>query len=472
MHQPLRWVAAGLAALTLTSAPGPSAAGGDGAGPEERMLFRRAVEAAVWAMPLVGLRGFLTATRRDLGGDWNEVVYFSAPAESRHRLLTANNQTPYVVLPLTTREGPLVVEIPAATDKVKYFGSFVDVWQSPLTDVGPQGADRGRGGRYLFLPPGYGGTVPESGYLVFRPRSYAVYGALRPVAGPGASLEDVVAYSKSLKVYPLGQADAPPETRFLDAYPREWDTLPRYDLSFFETIAEVVREEPVLEQDLAMMGLLCAIGIEKEKPFAPDARLRRILETAAAEANRYLQWLFVNRAFRSYLPGTRWSVFDLPMDQARAGWPFVTDTKMLIDERANLYHFATFMPKKLGRSSFYLATLYDDRGLPLAGNATYRLRMPADVPARDFWSITVYSFGTHAFIEGAERVGVSSLDRSALRWNADGSVDLYFAPSPPAGHETNWIPTGERFWVALRLFGPQRPVFERTWGLGDVERVR
>ena len=183
---------------------------------QEQMIHRRAVGGAVWGMPLVGVRGFLVGTRNDLGGDWNDVVYHSKPQVSRHGFLTANNQTPYVIGNFNTKEGPLVVEVPGASDKAKYFGSFVDAWDYPFTDIGPAGADEGKGGKYLFLPPGYEGEVPE-GYLVFRPNTYAVYAALRPVAEKGATIEDQVAYARTLKVYPLSETGNPPPTNFLDA---------------------------------------------------------------------------------------------------------------------------------------------------------------------------------------------------------------------------------------------------------------
>jgi len=447
------------------------AAGSEKTDIEGQMLHRRAVEAAIWGMPLVGIRSFLTATRRDLGGDWNDIIYFSRPMVSRHGFLTANNQTPYVVASLSTRQGALVVEIPPATAKAKLFGSFVDIWERPITDVGPKGADRGKGGKYLFLPPGYEGKIPE-GYLVFRPCSYAVYVALRPVPGAGASLEEVVAYGKRVRVYPLSQVHYPPPTRYIDAYPHKWDTLPKYDLSFYQLIAEVINEEPVQPRDLAMMGLLASLGIEKGKPFTPDERTRKILTAAVQEAHEYLQWMFEKHSFRKYFPDRQWSVFNLPREQARTGWPFMTTNRMLVDLRANVYHFVTFMPKKPGAAAAVAVTLYDAAGQPLDGQTTYRLRVPEKMPARDFWSVIAYSFATHGFIKGAQRVGISSLILDQVDRNTDGSVDIYFSPQPPPGHERNWIQTGERFWVGLRLYGPKKlALLTKCWSIGDLEVV-
>lgn len=439
--------------------------------PHEKMIHRRAVEVAVWGMPIEGTRGLLLASRKDLGADWNDIVYFSKPMESRHGLLTANNQVPYLTTSLNTTDGPMVVDVPGASDKAKFFGSFVDAWDYPFTDVGPAGADEGKGGKFLFLPPGYKGDVPE-GYLVFRPYTHAVHMILRPVALPGATMEDQVAYAKTLNVYRLSDAANPPQAKRFDAYPKKWDTLPKYDITFFQDMAATINEEPVLERDLAMMGILSYIGIEKGKSFNPDARTKEILELAIKDAYDYMQDLFVKKAFRNFIPGTQWSTFNLSMEQAKAGWPFVTKDRMLIDERANLYHYATFMPQKLGGGSFYLTTLSDSEGNLLDGESTYKMNVPADTPAGDFWSAIAYSFATHGFIEGSERVGISSIDKDSLKVNDDGSVDLYFAPNAPKGQESNWVPTREKFWICLRLYGPEKALHDGSWKLPDIVKIK
>ena len=437
---------------------------------QEQMIHRRAVEAAVWGMPIEGTRGLLLAARKDLGADWNDVVYFSKPMESRHGFLTANNVVPYLCAAMNTTDGPIVVEVPSASDKAKFFGSMVDAWDYPFVDVGPAGGDKGKGGKFLLLPPGYEGEIPE-GYLVYRPYTHAVHMILRPVALPGATMEDQVAYAKTLKVYHLSEAANPPETKYFDAYPKKWNTLPQYDISFFYDMAATINEEPVLERDLAMLGILSYIGIEKGKAFNPDVRTKEILELAIKDAYDYMQDLFVNKAFKNFIEGTQWSTFNLSAEQAKLGWPFVTKDRMLIDERTNLYHYATFMPKVLGGGSFYLTTLYDSEGNLFDDESTYKMNVPADTPAGDFWSAIAYSFATHGFIEGSERVGISSVDKESLKVNDDGSVDLYFAPSAPEGQEANWIPTREKFWVCLRLYGPEKELFDKSWSLPDIVKI-
>src|SRR5208283_390114 len=213
---------------------------------EYEMKVERAAQAAVWAIPAVAIWDVAVATRRDLGGDVGDVIYFSKPMVSRHGFLTANDVTPYVLDSLTTKNGPVVVEVPAEGERAAYFGSFLDAWQVPVVDVGLSGEDKGKGGKYLFLPPGYTGAVPE-GYLGYRPQTYAVEVSFRPVAKDGGTMEEVVEYGKSLKVYKLSEAANPPQTRFIDAYPKKWNTLPRYDINYFKEINTIVQKEPVLE---------------------------------------------------------------------------------------------------------------------------------------------------------------------------------------------------------------------------------
>ena len=440
---------------------------------EDKITQQRATQAAIWGMPAVSMRGIIKSTQRDLGGDWNDVVYFSTPMTSRHGFLTPNNQVPYVVASLTTKDGPLVVDVPPASEKTKYFGSIIDAWQLPIADVGPSGDDKGQGAKYLFLPPGYEGDVPE-GYLVYRPKTLGLYLAFRPVSEKSGTLEEAVEYAKNLKVYPLSKADDPPATRFIDAYPKKWDTLPKYDISFFEDLAAAINDEPVQQRDLAMMGLVESLGIKKGEPFKPDEKTTKILNTAIQDAYSYMQSLFVSpgKQLVPYWNGSKWMSMNLSKEQAAAGFPFLEEDRMLVDDRGGFYFWATALPKKLGGGSFYLMGLQDSDGNLLDGKSLYRLRVPADTPAGDFWSAIVYSMETKGFFEDVDRVGLSSLDKEKLKANDDGSIDVYFGPEAPEGLESNWIPTGQDFFLIFRLYGPQEPLFDKSWQLPDVEKVK
>jgi len=470
-----RWkrAAIALSAVAVSSAAAQHASGA--MAPIERTVaVQRACQAAIWAMPAVGLYDIELSTVRDLGGEPGDIVYFSRPMASRHGFLTANDVTPYVVGSLSTADGPLVVEVPPAGEKASYFGTFVDAWQTPIEDVGPPGADKGQGARYLFLPPGYTGNVP-AGYLVYRPRTYSVNFAFRPVARDGGTNADQAAYAQTLKVYRLAEAPNPPPTRFIDAFPKVWNTLPVYDVTFFQDLNAVIQREPVLERDKAMMAMLATLGIEQGKPFAPDGEVTAALEEGLKCAYDAMQNYFVTPglAMQRYFDDSDWQVWKFAKGQPEAGFPYETQDRLLIDERAGgSYFWITYLPKSLGGGTFYLTGLRDADGNPLNGQDTYRLRVPADTPAKDFWSVIVYSMRTKGFVEGVDRVGLSSLQIGEMKKNSDGSVDVYFAPEAPEGLETNWIPTGEAFFLLFRLYGPDRSLFDRTWSLGDVERMR
>ena len=428
---------------------------------------------AIWAIPAVGVADILVSTRRDLGGDVGDIIYFSKPMDSRHGS-TANNVTPYTIASLTLKDGPIVVEVPAATDKVGYFGTILDAWQLPVADVGPTGDDQGKGGKYLLLPSHYKGEVP-SGYLVYRLNTTSVTLAFRPVAKEGVSDEDVAAYSQTLKSYRLADAANPPKNRYVDAFPKKWNTLPTYDFTYFTDLDEVIQKEPVQERDKAMMGLLASLGMEKGKPFNPDAETKQALLEGLQRAWAKMQAYLVTpgKATLLFWNNRRWgTLVNLPDGQAKLGFPFVTEDRILIDERAGYYFYATALPKTLGGGSFYLTGWRDQNDKLFDGTSTYRLRVPKDTPAKDFWSIIVYSMKTKGFVEGAPRVGISSKDLGKMKVNADGSADVYFAPKAPAGLESNWIPTGEDFFLIFRLYGPGKPLFDRSWTLDDVEKVK
>jgi hypothetical protein len=447
-------------------------AGDPSASIENQIKVQRACEAAIWGMPAVGIYDIELSIQRDLGGKLGDVVYFTKPMTSRHGFLTANDVTPYVTSAQSTKDGPLVIEVPPAAEKASYFGTFVDSWDTPIADVGPPGDDKGKGGRYLFLPPGFKGEVPD-GYFVYRPLTYGVHFAFRPVTKNGGSLEDAVAYAQTLKVYNLSEVENPPKTTFIDAYPKRWNTLPVYDMTFYHDLNSVIQKEPILERDKAMMALLASIGIEKGEEFKPDAETEKALLEGLERAYNWMQSYFINESMEPYWNDRQWQVWKFAEGQPEAGFPYVDENRVLIDERAGgAYFWITYLPKVLGGGSFYLTGLRDSDGELMKGTRTYKLRVPKDTPAKDFWSVIVYSMQSKGFIEDAETVGLSSKVIDQIKKNEDDSADVYFAPKAPKGFEKNWIPTGEDFFLIFRLYGPDKQLFEKTWKLGDVEKVK
>ena len=446
-----------------------------------QLAYQRAVEAVVWSMPAISIREFWETAFKDYGATWNDIILWSKPATPRHELLTANNQVPYLLTTIDLRQGPVVVEIPAAGEKALLFGSFVDNWQAPIVDVGPSGTDEGRGGKYLFLPPGYTDPIPE-GYLPVKSEGYVVAGGLRPVPANGGTAEEAHAYAMQMKVYPLADAAAPKPTRFIDGYAKPYHSLPDYSASWFRELAAMINEEPVRERDKVMMGMLASIGIERGKKFEPDANLQKVLDAAIVDARAIMQKFFVTpgEALAPWWPGSQWSAFSPKTMGLANEFTYETPDGLWLDARAGgLFYWATFVPKKLGGGTFYLMGLRDAAGQLFDGQSTYRLRVPAVVPAKDFWSAIVYDMETKAFVcagpcdTADNRVGLSSFDRPSMKQNGDGSVDLYFGPKAPIGLENNWVPTaGRSFFLIYRLYGPEKAFFEKTWRLPEVEKVQ
>ena len=439
-----------------------------------KIMVQRATQAAIWGMPAAGMIDFEKATKRDLGGDVNDVVYVSKPFASRHGFLTANDVTPYAWGSLSTEKGPLVVVVPPANDKVGYFGTIVDAWDVPLIDVGTTGFDKGKGAKYLILPPGHKGETPK-GYVPVRSETCNLGFSFRPVMKNGATFTDTTSYAKQLKIYHLADAANPPPTKHIDAFPSKYGSLPTYDMSFFQDIYDVISREPIKPQDKAMMAILAGIGIEKGKPFKPSLDQKRAMEEGINLAYASMQSYFTTegKAMLPWWKDKKWYMWDFAEGQAKAGFPYVNDKQVLIDERAGgSYFWITYLPKNLGGGTFYLTGLRDSNGDMYDAKSTYKLRVPKDTPAKDFWSVIVYSMETKGFVAGSERVGISSRDKDTLKFNDDGSVDIYFAPKAPKGQETNWIPTGEDFFLLFRLYGPDKPLFEQTWTLDDIEKVK
>jgi len=246
-----------------------------------------------------------------------------------------------------------------------------------------------------------------------------------------------------------------------------FDGIVRYDVTFYARLARIVGEEFVQSRDLVAMGLLRSLGIRKGEPFEPDATAHAVLEAAVAEAHAGFMRTVVDDV-DSFWPGSRWGLHSA----LALGFSFQTADRLDIDARAPLYFLAYAPTAKLGEATFYLVATYDAAGGALNGGDAYLLHVPANVPAKQFWSVTVYDLETAGFIHESPRVGVDSYDRK-MRRNADGSVDVYFGPKAPLGHERNWIFTApDRPWFAMfRFYGPDKPLFDKRWTLADIAKT-
>jgi hypothetical protein len=437
----------------------------------ERAVHRRAVEAAIWGMPAVNYERMLQAAIEN-GAKINQVVYWSKPVNWENQALTPNPDTIYLNPFYDTTAGPMVLEIPPAAKDNVIVGSFDVAWQNALADVGPAGMDKGKGGKYLILPPGYKGQAPE-GYIVLPSETYRGFVILRSnfKSRSEADIQAAVNHGKRIKFYPLG--GDPDSTVFVDVYDKPFDATIPYDATFFELLDRFVQAEPWLTRDKAMIDVLKTIGIEKGKPFQPDAKMKSIFDDAIQETHEVIALKYKNGFDPPFFAGTRWGLPIPPETRDGLGNMFADPNEYGIDGRAVMYHMAYFSPKILGAGQFYLLTIHDSAGQPLDGNKTYRLTVPPNAPIEQYWSVTAYDRQTHALIKNVDRPSLASND-TAVQKNADGSVAVFFGPQSPAGKESNWVPTDSsgQFEILFRLYGPKKELFEKTWALPDVEEVK
>jgi hypothetical protein len=443
--------------------------------PAEGTVRRRAVEAVIWGMPAVNYQRMLDAALAN-GAKPNQVVYWSRPVNWKDQTLTPNPDTIYLQPFYDTTNGPVVLEVPPAEGELSITGSIDTAWQNALEDVGPAGVDKGEGGKYLITPPGYNQKAPD-GFIVLPSDTYRGFVIIRSnyTGGSDAEIAAAVEYGKRIRLYPLG-GDAN-STAFVDVYDKLFDATIPYDASYFESLNRFVQTEPWLQRDRVMIDLLKSLGIEKGEPdaqggFKPDAKTRAILDEAAREARAYIDALYETVFDSPFVTGTRWALPGRKEVIEGMSMGFPEPGFYPIDERAAGYSMGYFSPRQLGAGQFYLMTIHDKSGRPLRGAKSYRLRVPANAPVKLYWSSTAYDRQTHALIRETSRSSRAS-NSEGVQKNADGSVDVYFGPTAPAGKESNWVPTGGRdFEVLFRFYGPEKPLFEKTWVLPDIEEVK
>jgi len=430
-------------------------------------LHRRAIEAAIWGMPIVSVDAMRQAFFRDAAAGYGDIVFWSKTADWKIQTTALNATARYVYFNFNLKNGPLVLDVPPAIGPALH-GSLVDAWQVPVSDVGPHGTDQGTGAKYVLLPPNYTGKIPL-GHIPLSFRTFNGYALMRTVpAGPSyADLEKAIALVKKLSVCPLPESQNPPEQRFIDMSGQLFDGIVRFDHSLYVSLSRMVNEEPLLPRDLAIMGQLRVLGIERDKPFEPDPFLRAILDQAAREAHL---WFVAGASLHEdlYWADGRWTT---PSSVgAETAFSFETDHYLDIDRRAAFFFKSHAALARLAKAPLQLDASSDSEGRPLNGDHDYRLRIPPKVPASQSWEATVYDAESFAFLRHAIRLQINPGDHG-LQKNVDGSFDLYFGAAAPSRKESNWIQTtpGKNWVVALRFHGPEKPLFDKTWQLPDIE---
>ena len=391
--------------------------------------------------------------------------------DSKSLWLTPNTTSVYMASWLQMTDEPWVIETPPDV-----LGIIDDHWFKYVGDFGRLGPDKSKGGKFLILPPGYKGAVPD-GYFVLRTKTYGNWVIWRGFQVDGSTRPAVESTKRIFRMYPLSKKDNPPKMNFVNASGKFNNTIHRMDYGIWEEINAVVQAEPSDGQNPEILGVLASIGIKKDHPFNPDARMKKILTDAAAVGAVTVRTIMSQpRDEGFYLFPGKSAVWTNPF--VGGSHEFLGDGASLLDARAAFHFYATgitpaMAAKIIGKGSKYAVAYLDVDGNPYDGSKTYKVNVPANVPAKDFWSFTLYSNQTRAMLQTDQQFPGIDNNKPGIIQNTDGSYDVYFGPKAPKGQENNWIQTipGKGWNMLFRLYGPLDPWFDKTWRPGDPELV-
>jgi hypothetical protein len=404
----------------------------------------------------------------------NQMLLANQLMDSNPLFLTGNTDTVYCsgFLDLE-RDGPTVVEIPPGCGP----GTVNDAFFRFVVDMGAPGPDRGQGGAYLILPPNYKSVAPD-GYFVARSPSFVNGVVLRGFLVDGKPDVANTMFKTGVKIYPLKDKNNPPQMEFINSSKIHFNTIHANNFDFYEELNQVIQREPIEMLDPEIRGLIASIGIVKGKLFAPDERMKIILTEAVAVGNATARSIAFNSRLQEsyYYEGSSWATgfvggsHEWLVEGGKGG--------RYLDARTLFFYAATVNTpamalKMVGVGSQYAYTAKDKKGNYLDGSKNYKLNLPPNPPAKDFWSVVIYDPQTRSELQTNQPYPSKNNKRDDLIYNDDGSVDLYFGPNPPGGLEKNCTQTvpGKGWFTILRLYGPLESWFDKTWRPGEIELV-
>jgi hypothetical protein len=447
----------------------------------DNLDYIRGVETFLTFIPAASMEGLRRGFVDRGATKSHQVLIMDQLMDSNPLFLTGNTDTVYLMAFLDLEaDGPTVVEIPPGTGP----GTVDDAMFRFVIDMGKPGPDRGEGGKYLILPPGYKGEMPKDKkdggeYFVAQSTSYVNWIALRGFLVNGKPDAAAKMFKEGVKVYPLSRASNPPKMEFISVSKAAFNTVHANNFEFYEELDHVIQKEPINFLDPELRGLSASIGIVKGKKFAPDERLKRLLNTAVAVGNATARAIsFRDREKRTAIyPNSHWQSLSAVTDyqwldkEAEGARNLDARTKFFYGYTVNT---PAMMAKLIGRGSQYGISFADTAGEPFDGAKSYKVNVPANVPAKDFWSMVVYDPQTRSELQTSQPYPGLNNTRNRFITNADGSVDLYFGPKAPKGKEANWLATvpGKGWFGIFRLYSPLEPWYDKTWRLGEIELVR
>ncbi len=449
---------------------------------KDELLFQRATQAYLWALPAINMYGMKEGSEKDFGKGYNILPIWKDRLNAKTLITTPNSDVIYALGYLDLKgEGPLVIEAPPGLQ-----GILDDFWQRPLCsegliegkkwcgDVGLPGPDKGKGGKYLLLPPDYTGKIPP-GYFVYRSRTYGVFVFWRGFFKDPKELQAPVSVMEKTLIYPLGKKEQAKPMQFPNGSAGPHHMLYPPDGTAFEVLSRFIDHEYVDPVDMEMRGVLQSIGIEKGKPYNPDAHTKDILDKAARTAFKISKMIGFDLI--NYVPGTRYYKDKQWLNGFPVNETFTATTYNYINPRTSFFSAAYSASPVMALNvenmgSKYPSAFRDADGNFLSGSNSYVLHLPKDVPALLFWSITLYDAETAAGLDNGQPFpSINSMDKPVA--NNDGSYDFYFGSESP-GEGKNWIKTvpGKGFFVNIRLYGPKKAFFDQTWIPDDVKKIK
>ncbi|MDV2983839.1 UNVERIFIED_CONTAM: DUF1214 domain-containing protein [Methylobacteriaceae bacterium AG10] len=434
----------------------------------DEMDYQRASQAYIWSTPLVSVTTWRDNQSKSYGVQNETDFVVLESLKEKRGIVTANLTTPYIFNFSNLKSGPIQIDYPSG----KTAGGVLDFWQRPVTDLGLTGPDQGKGASYIIVGPD---EDPEKykkdGANVFQSATNNIFIGLR-ILDPSPGY-----YDKFTLAYKMGRVGTQPKpSNFIKGRDVEWSATAPRGLDYWQKLSEIIKEEPVRENDKGWMGMLEPLGITRGKPFQPDDRLKPILLKGAAMGELMLRNLQVNPCYAEpYWPGTSWyKSFDFQIEQE-------TGDIAQIDQRGTWFYEAVASTKGMvnpqpGQGQVYMTVKRDSRGELLRADKTYKLHIPTKVPVGQFWSLTLYSENTRrAYDNGGTEIKDVSLDShmKQLKYNEDGSIDLFIGLKPPTGFEMNYMKTvGDDGWfVYFRLYAPEQAFFDKSFKLADFEMI-
>jgi hypothetical protein len=432
----------------------------------------RAADAFLKGMPGCSLLALIEGAHSIGAVEAHEVMIFDKLMDAKSLFLTGNASTVYCIPDLDLkRDGPTVVEVPDGL-----LGAANDAWFRFINNFAV-------GGKYLYLPPGYDGPVPD-GFAVYRPKTHRVWCFMRSSVKNGDVAKAAALCTDNVKVYPLAKYKNPPKMKFVSGSGKGFNTIHPNNSEFYHHLDKIIQYEPLEMLDAETRGLFASIGIQKGKEFAPDARMKKLLADGVAlgnAASRSILWYprseMNMKGVRVYqdtesmwLMGyTGRNVFFNGKD----GMTMNTDARVMFHYPYTAVTPAMAAPRE-GTGSDYAIAYVDSKKQPFDGKKTYKLDLPANPPVGNFWAVTVYDTQTRSMLQNNQKYPSVGGNTEGLKKNRDGSFTVYFSPKAPKGYENNWVETipGKSWFVILRMYSPLKPWINHAWRPGEVVLVK